>query len=318
MITGERTVFSSIEYKILILNGLRAFIGRSKGLFSPILHKLAEGCGGGYFFSPFLFFGIIAFAAFSTCRSAEGGGIKIPSSMTHYRTLLPGQTVKGSIPLTNTGEKQVALKVYQVDYRYLFDGTTYYLEPGTLPRSNGNWIKFQPENFDLPPGETGRISYRIEVPRDSQLAGTYWSILFVEPQQLEQGVGGEKESSFTINSIIRYGFQIVVQVGESGEYDLKILGYRTRLDEKKNRSLLVDIENSGTRFIKPSIWVEFFDERGKSCGKFEGRAMKLHPTCSVSYNIDITPLARGDYNALILLDGGEEAFFGAQKKITVE
>ena len=100
-----------------------------------------------------------------------------PTSTTSPRAALRPVPSRSRTPEKTPQE----VKVYQTDYLFYADGSTYYGDPGTMPRSNTRWISFTPKQFTVPAGEEVTVRYTIQVPNDARLAGPYWSILMVEP-----------------------------------------------------------------------------------------------------------------------------------------
>lgn len=236
--------------------------------------------------------------------------LKMPSMMTHEKTVSPGQKLQGSIPLVNTGDEILRVKIYPVDYLFSADGTNQFLEPGTQSRSNANWLTFTPTYVEIPPHKSAQISYNFQIPEDTSLTGTYWSLLFIE-QQGESSKTLQEEDQLAIQTVIRYGFQLITHLENSGKYALKILDKKL-LQREGKKVLLVDFENTGTRRLTPQVWVDIFDLQGQAKGHFEGKKMRVYPSCSVRCEIDVTPLPRGSYQALVVFDQGESTVFGAQ------
>ena len=55
-----------------------------------------------------------------------------------------------------------------------------YEEPGTAGRSNASWIRLGQSIVEIPPGSRISVPYRIQVPDDAGLVGTYWSMVMAE------------------------------------------------------------------------------------------------------------------------------------------
>jgi hypothetical protein len=241
-------------------------------------------------------------------------GIMIVGNMTHEKICQSGEVYKGEIIIRNTGDKEEEVRIYQTDYRFFCDGSSEYGEPNSLERSNASWIEFSPQRFRLPAHEQRIIQYRVEVPRRQLKEGTYWSILMVEsvpelnPDVIEEGVG--------ITTVMRYGIQMISHLGESGLRQVKFVNTRL-LSEDNTRILEVDIENTGERMLRPSVWVEFFHESGKSAGTYEGFAYRVYPGTSVRHRIELAGIEEGDYKALVVADCGDDDIFGINYSIQV-
>ena len=123
--------------------------------------------------------------------------------------------------------------------------------------------------------------------------------------------------TFGISQVIRYGAQMITQIGDTGARKLKFLKTRL-LKEDKGRILQVDIENIGERLLRPALWAELYDEKGKSIGKFEGGKLGVYPATSVRFRIDLSQVPKGKYKALVVADCGGDDLFGATYTLKFE
>jgi len=241
-------------------------------------------------------------------------------SLSYEKKAVPGMMYKGTIIIRNEGGKEQGVKLYQTDYLFFSDGRNIYGEPGTIPRSNAEWIDFSPKWLTIPPQQEVAVSYRVRVPQESTLVGTYWSILMVEelPQSLpERSKSGKAGFTLAIKQVIRYGTQIVTHIRDSGDRRLKF--FKTRLlKEGERRTLQVDVENIGERLLKPFLWVELYDEEGSYIGRFEGERLRVYPGTSVRYRVDLSKVLKGEYRALVVADCGSDDIFGVTYALKFE
>ena len=119
-----------------------------------------------------------------------------------------------------------------------------------------------------------------------------------------------------MQTVIRFGVQIVTEVGEGGNGTLHVTNKRLESNGPK-RWFLLDAENTGNRVMVPAIWVELFNKEGISVGKFEGERSRIYPACSVRYHVDVTEVPPGQYTALVILDNGDDHVMGAQYEMAI-
>jgi len=253
----------------------------------------------------------LLFCLIMPCVSVAG--VSVTSGLTYEKKAQAGKTYQGIIQLRNTGEDPQEVKIYQTDYLFFCDGRNIYGEPGKDPRSNADWITFSPHRLTIPPKGTSQVNYTLEVPDNETLTGTYWSMIMIEgiSSSSPEAARQEKDKiTFGISQVIRYGAQMVTQIGDTGARKLKFLKTRI-LKEDKERILQLDIENIGERLLRPALWVELYDEKGKSVGKFEGGKLGVYPTTSVRFRIDLSRVPKGKYKALVVADCGGDDLFGA-------
>ena len=247
-------------------------------------------------------------------------GISVAGGLSRKKQAEIGETYQGIISLKNTSDGPQEVKVYQTDYTFFCNGKRFYSEPGKIPRSNANWISFNPHRMIIPPGGTTTVNYTIKVPDDPNLVGTYWSMIMVEGIPESSPESSQTEDGKTkvgITQVMRYAIQMLTHIGDTGERKLKFLETKL-LRETEKRLLQVDMENIGERYLAPSLWAELYDEHGGYTGKFEACVMGLYPGTSVRYKVDLSDVPEGNYKAMVVADCGGDYIFGANYTLKVE
>jgi hypothetical protein len=247
-------------------------------------------------------------------------GVSVIGKLTREMVLQPGEKFEGKIILKNTGETSHKVNVYQSDYLFYADGSNIYGEPGRSPRSNASWLSFSPKRITIPPNETASLYYALKVPKNFDMTGTYWSMIMIEPasetgpENIEDKDGKVKVG---IQTRVRYGIQIVTNIGDTGARRVNFLDKKLISQEGK-RILQMDIENTGERWLSPAVWVELYDPHGNKIARFESDKKRIYPDCSVRHRMDLTEIPEGDYKALVVVDNGDEYVFGAQYDLGIE
>jgi len=237
---------------------------------------------------------------------------------THEFKVTPDQTYEGVIILKNTEETPQKARIYQTDYSFNAQGQKFFPPPGTNPRSNSGWISFHPL-YDLPPQATLEIKFKIMVPADPSLKGTYWSLLMVEqtPTLVRPATSlAGKEPSLSLNQIGRYGIQIITHIGETGERKIRIVNSRLVNQEGKYELQLV-VENIGERCLVPDLSLQLFNQKGEQIGQFAGGRWRLYPQTSALYQVNLGSFPENKYKALILLDNHDDHVFAAQVNLNL-
>ena len=233
--------------------------------------------------------------------------------LTHERKVEAGKTYQGVIIIRNGDDTPRQVKVYQTDYLFYSDGKSIYGEPGKTSRSNANWIGYSPSRLTISPKGSKVVHYTIKVPSDKSLRGTYWSMMMVEAigEGHPEAIEGEKgKAKVGIRNVIRYGMQMVCHIGDSGTRKAKFLQTKL-LREKGKRFLQLDVENTGERWLRPSIWADIYNDKGQYIGRFEAGRVRIYPGTSVRRRVDVSALPPGNYKTLIVLDAGGDDVFGA-------
>ncbi len=244
--------------------------------------------------------------------------VSIIGELSQDRDTRPGETYSGTIMIRNDSNESNEAKIYRTDYLFSSDGMNSYGEPGSHPRSNGSWITFSPSFVTVPPQSTVSVSYTVTVPANTDersLIGSYWSMLMIEgvPKGSPESSGArDKKAEMGIMQTIRYGVQIASHMANTGTCSIKFNEPRLTAGGKGGRIFQVDIENTGETGIRPEVYLELFDPRGVSRGRFPGIKYRIYPGTSVRESIDVSAVTKGKYKALIVVDAGGEDIFGAQ------
>lgn len=239
-------------------------------------------------------------------------GIAVVGGLSKEKTAACGTTYQGTIRIRNLGTTPQTVRVYQTDYRFFADGRNVYGEPGKDPRSNAGWVTLSPSLLTIPPKEEAAVAYEVAVPHDNALRGSYWSMVMVEGMgdgSPQAALTTKGETRIAVRQVIRYGVQLVTDIGATGTRSLEIDARLVRADGK--RLLQVDVQNTGERWLRPTLWAQLFDARGQFVGKFNGARARVYPGTSVRKSIDLSAVPAGTYKALVVADAGEQSVYGA-------
>ena len=256
---------------------------------------------------------LVALGLWAIGQTVSLAGIAVVGGLDRSHTVKPGESFEGIILVRNTGTEPVEVRVHQTDYQFFADGRNLYERPGNQPRSNADWISVRPSRFTIAPNEIVSVSYKGVVPKQENLSGTYWSMVMVEPES----TAPVQQVGLGLQTKIRFGVQLVTEVGETARAAIKVLDKKLITGDGK-RKLQLDLENSGQRLLVPAVWVELFNKQGQSVGKFEAGRSRIFPACSVRYNIDLSDVPAGHYSALVIVDNGDEHVMGAQYELEIQ
>lgn len=252
------------------------------------------------------------FAAFAGTGSAEISVEQLASET----SALPGESYSGNVAIRNGGDEAEGVRVFKSDYQFFSDGSNVYGQPGSNDRSNADWIMFRPNYLEILPESSAEVEFTVSVPEDPSLVGTYWSLLMVEGfTGADRGSGTDSAGTAMqagIRQAIRYGVLVVTHIGDTGERAIRFTDRVLSINESGTRTLMVDVENSGERGLRPCLWVELHDSSGRKYGRFESEPRRLYPGTSVRFSVDLSDPPSGSYEALVVVDNGDEHVFGAQ------
>jgi len=244
----------------------------------------------------------------------SNASIVVLNGLTHENVAQKGESYRGTIQLQNTENSEKDVQVYLRDYWFSYTGESKHDPPGTMQRSNANWITFTPELMTLKPNEIATIDFEVNVPDNDSLKGTYWSVIMVEgiipPDTTNY------QSGVTIRTAIRYAIQIVTTLGETGTSDLQFMGLE-RAKQNSADVINVVVGNTGERILKPEMSIELFDETGNSVGIFKAGRKKTFPDTTVKITLVLEGVKPGNYTGVLVADCDEEHIYGTNLTIEI-
>ncbi|MEI6874544.1 MAG: hypothetical protein WCL50_05365 [Spirochaetota bacterium] len=237
--------------------------------------------------------------------------LSITNGLSHLDSASPGQTYRSSVVVRNNGKENERVKLYLNDYLFFADGSNIFGEPGRDPRSNSSWISLDENEVVIAPGKEHEVPYSVRVPSDTAMVGSYWSLIFV--QAITQSLlNPDKNADDTVGvtSGVRFGVQVVTNMGESGIRKLRF--YDTKLQKgEESSSLQVSVENTGERKLNPLSSADVYNADGVFVGHIASREVGLYPGTSVRLQFPLVGMAKGRYKAQVVADCGGNDIFGA-------
>jgi hypothetical protein len=253
--------------------------------------------------------------------------ISVRSDLADDRTVAPGERYTGTISVRNDTNEPQQARVYQTDYLFFPDGSNRFDDPGTIERSNADWITYTPSILILPPSATVEVSYEVAVPETlegGEPTGSYWSMMMVEAvsPESETSTLGEADTEpeqrrLGAQQVMRYGVQVATHIDGPPAYDVALSDLQVEASDSA-RVLLVAAQNTGQAMMRPAVWMELYDASGEKAAELRSEPFRLYPGTGVTYRLDATRLAPGTYEALFIVDAGDDEVFGAQYSVVVE
>jgi len=267
---------------------------------------------------------LIIFLVALACR-ASSAQITVRGRLAHDIDAVAGQSISGSIIVDNDTDEPQQAKVYQTDYRFFADGTNEYGTPGSIDRSNATWVQFSPSTMTIPPEGSVTIAYTVTIPDsldEGVPEGSYWSMMMIEGISARSAESTLADSSSTentvgFNQVTRYGVQLAVHLRTGARADVSFDGVELVANGDGGTVFRADVTNTGSLMIRPNVYMRVFDSDGKEYGPFDGTRFRMYPGTSVRQNIRLDNLPAGEYQALLVVDAGDEAVFGGQFQLNL-
>jgi len=249
---------------------------------------------------------LLIFIGFSNISEAN---VIVLNGLTHIHDTEKGTTVTGEIILKNIHqEKEQRFIVSLKDLWQDCKGITHYLDINESERSLGKWISFNVTEKILKPKEKYVLTYTITIPKEFDLSriknGSFWSIVMIE---IAEPIKESYEQGVKINSKIRYGIQLITNIGERENTEIEF----ANVDISKNKNkydINVKLQNKGVFMVQPTLVLEVFDESGGSVKKIEATFKKLYPDSCKDFKISFSDLPPGVYDGVLVADYGGDMY----------
>lgn len=225
--------------------------------------------------------------------------------------------VKGKIKVNNISDKKINIRLYKKDYTFSAAGNSYYTQPGSVERSNADWIKIEKRDITLAPFEKKDLKYKIEVPHDIIKKGTYWSMIMVEEYK-EEKLDNNRSKEIGVKQNIRYGIQIITDFKNNRKIDLSFR--KAKLNRIKAGKYLfeVDIYNKGISFLNARLKLLLVNNKtGEILKEFSEDMQRIYPKTSIkiakSFNLEV----KEPHKLILLLGNEKDGYFGKKYKFEV-
>ncbi|MCU0339056.1 MAG: hypothetical protein MUE30_04170 [Spirosomaceae bacterium] len=231
--------------------------------------------------------------------------VMIVNGLTHTYTAENGQTLTGKIQLKNTGKNPDRVLIYKRDLMTDCGGTYDFVAANTHPRSIANWLTTNVDERILQPQEEYEVLYTIQVPKDSSLSGSYWSLLMVES---DTPLSEQQEKGVSISSKTRYAIQVIADIGTENMPPIAFEKINMETPSDTLRVLHVKIKNDGKTLVKPKLLLDIFDGDGQKIKTFETPVRKLYPNTCVTFEMPLTAMPKGKFEGVLVADYGRDLF----------
>lgn len=238
--------------------------------------------------------------------------IAVVGSTVEEHTSTPGETYTGTIVVRNLTEVRQPVRIYQTDYLFYADGTSHFNDPGTSAHSNAAWITPMVRTLLVPPSSEMSVSYTVKVPPGDSLVGTYWSTIMVEGAPIEASRPTGGRPAVGVGAVMRYAVQVVTHIKTTGTRKVSFSNSKFLTNPDSSQAFEVDVQNSGERAYRPTLWIEVYDDKGTLIANARQERGLLYPGTSLRQTFALGKLARGSYRAVVFADSGEDAVFASQ------
>lgn len=206
----------------------------------------------------------------------------------------------------NDGAKEARFLVYKQDLSFQCgQSSIQYTDANSHTHSLGDWIQTNVEEKLLAPGEEYSLFYTIRVPSELESTGSYWTMLMIEGAD---PVREETNNGIVVGSKVRYGVQLIADVGLFESPQLSFLDAQILNNPANSKYLSAKIQNIGKFSVPVKINLEVYDADGNKTKTIEGLSRRIYPTNCNQFDIDLSSLPSGKYEAILVADNGKDLF----------
>ncbi|SDD32763.1 COG1470 family protein [Niabella drilacis] len=232
-----------------------------------------------------------------------------------------GQAATERIRVSNTDSGVLILNAALRDWYRDSLGNKIYSGPGSLSTSNANWIRIDPQQLILQPGETKEVTVSLQVPESAKPVTN--SMLFLTQVNERKPVKGIDRSGRKVDILIRVeiGIQLYNTIPGINKKDLAFIALQDRgLNTDTTRCLAATIQNTGDIATDATLRFELTEKTSGNNIKLPPRVISMLPGASQVVFINFpAQLQQGKYQATVILDGGDGTDLKvAQKEIAYD
>jgi P pilus assembly chaperone PapD len=223
-----------------------------------------------------------------------------------------GEKGTDTISVTNDGTAPTRLKVSIEDWALTRDGNPMFMKAGSNPYSCAEWIRINPVDFRVDPGQTREVRYTVTVPEGIEDGGYRVAILFetvpdVTPGEKAKRVYLKGRIATTVYEVV--GKPIPQGHANSLKTDLK----------KEGTDFILALQNTGKVHFRTKGSITVKDSNGSKAFEVELPDVPVLPESErdikVTYDKSIP---KGKYTAIAVVDIGKKELVGAETTFDVE
>lgn len=243
--------------------------------------------------------------------SVQAWGISVGVTPTRLEiTGAPGEVVNQYFDVVGGDKNSTRIISYLGDWDLDSNGRVRFLTEGENPRSATPWVKINPAEFPVAPGNKRRVQVSVTIPKDAK--GEYWTMAYFEARS------NSVLKTTGVNMAGRIANAIYVVVDNGVEKKGAITGVRGFFGYPKGFQGIIRFENRGNVRLFPRGRIEIKDHTGKLVTTIPIEPQTVFPGSFriLTVNKGMT-LKKGEYVILAILDYGGERLVAGQTTLKV-
>ena len=255
----------------------------------------------------------IAFIFFM--NTAAFSGVLIVNGLTHTYEGSSGDRVRGEIILQNTSNIDQLVTFDLNEAIFSCSEFRKFTKDMSHERSSLTWFEGNLGDKVLAPNERFVYRFSINIPEDATLKGSYWNMVMI---QVEKPMQQQQSNAVALNSKMQYAVGVMTNVNNIEDLDLTF----TSIDflpeaGLPSKNLSVNLENENLFVEDVKLLLEIYDATGTKIMEKSTVRNLIFPGFCQEFIIDLTSLAKGNYQCMLIADSREE-YVGANINLNIE
>jgi P pilus assembly chaperone PapD len=224
----------------------------------------------------------------------------------------PGSQITDVFYVRNNSAKPMRIKVFAENWFLKEDGTPNFIGDKETTFACREWIKVNPFDFRIQPGEIKTVRFTVSVPEGTPDGGYHAAVSFENVPEAPAG-GKLGQVAFT-GKIAAAVYVVVGKVQPEGA-----LEDLTFVQSDDSQQIKLKLSNSGKTHYRLSGNVVIKNSQGKKVAELEVPDDPVLPGTERYVTIGLKEkLAPGNYQVQVRLDIGRDEIIGLEKEITVK
>jgi P pilus assembly chaperone PapD len=224
------------------------------------------------------------------------------------------QEEKGTdmISVTNDGTASTRLKVSIEDWALTKDGNPTFKKVEGNPYSCAEWIRINPVDFRISPGQTKEVRYTVSVPQGIEDGGYRAAIIF---ETVPDVTPGEKmKRVFLRGRIVTILYEVVGKPIPQGHAN------SLKTERKKGGiDFILSLQNTGKVHYRLKGGITVKDEKGEKAFEVEIPDVPVLPESEREIRVSYEkPIPQGKYSAIAVVDIGKKELIGAETIFSIK
>lgn len=256
----------------------------------------------------------LTFLFFTLTLNVAFANVTILNGLTHIYSGKSGEVIYGEVVLINNSIDDQRVTFNLTEAIFSCSKNRFFSKDAKHPNSSTNWINDYLSDKVLAPKEKYVYQFKIIIPKNAALQGSYWSVIMVNVEKpikenlLNKQIG--------LDTKVRYAIGLVTNVNDYD--DVEIDFKNIELNEKNDlKYLKVTIANESLFVEGVKLSLEVYNQEGIKVHEFKSDRNMAFPGFCREYLLDISVLASGSYECVLIADSREE-FIGTNISLTIK